>query len=281
MGWDGEVPRIEVSAAAIAIAGGFDRLCNDIFILLVAPYGGGLLKFTDCVLEKPNPTTQLDLQAQKLTFSEEYSQLRFLQKGKVRQESLKHYQEQHDTGLDSAKSLAEAVEDGLKFYQKIGEQGGGYGLPQATWYASDSEGKIAGTGKKGSKSVGQLFVENLRFLFQFAYVMIGITVGMFYVGYRNTIAAFHTEDVQLESMNYLFEGDAKQWLILPGLWSSTVLGYFRRMSLLSDFFNKKLVLPTRLLDLIGVTYYTATQLPGWFVIKTGFHQASPLALLSS
>ncbi|GAQ93648.1 hypothetical protein KFL_017560010, partial [Klebsormidium nitens] len=223
MGWDGEVPRIEVSAAAIAIAGGFDRLCNDIFIPLVAPYGGGLLKFTYCVLEKPNPTTQLDLQAQKITFSEEYSQLRFLQKGKVRQESLKHYQEQHDTGLDSAESLAEAVEDGLKFYQKIGEQGGDYGLPQATWYASDSEGKTAGMGKKGSKSVGHLFVDNLRYLFQFAYVMIGITVGMFYVGYRNTIAAFHTEDVQLESLNYLFEGDAKQWLILNGLWSATVL----------------------------------------------------------
>jgi hypothetical protein len=281
MGWGGEVPRIEVSAAAVAMAGGFDRLCNDIFIPLVAPYGGGLLTVTDCVLEKPNPTTQLDLQAQKITFSEEYSQLRFLQKGKVRQESLKHYQEQHDTGLDSAESLAEAIEDGLKFYQKIGEQRGGNGLPQATWYASDSEGKTAGTGKKGSKSVGQLFVDNLRFLFQFAYVLIGITVGMSYVGYRNTIAAFHTENVQLESLNYLFEGDAKQWLILPGLWSATVLGYFRRMSLLSDFYNKKLVLPTRLLDLLGVTYYTATQLPDWFVITTGFHQASPLALLSS
>jgi hypothetical protein len=276
MGWGGEVPRIEVSAAAIAIAGGFDRLCNDIVIPLITPYGGGLLKLTDCVLEKVNPTTQLELQAQKLTFSEEHSQLRFLHKGKVRQESLKHYQEQYDTGLDSAESLAEAVEDGLKFYQKIGEQGGDYGLPQATWYASDSEGKTAKTGKRGSKSVGHLFIDNLRFLFQFAYVLIGITVGMFYVGYRNTVAAFHTEDAQLESLNYLFEGDAKQWLILPGLWSATVLGYFRRMSLLSVFFNKKLVLPTRLLDLLGVTYYIATQLPGWFVITTGFHQASPL-----
>jgi hypothetical protein len=67
---------------------------------------------------------------------------------------------------------------------------------------------------------------------------------MFYVGYSNTIAAFHTEDAQLESLNYLFEGVAKQWLIIPGLWSAPVLGYFRRMSLLVDFFNnKKLVLP--------------------------------------
>lgn len=271
MGWGGEVPRIEISAAAIPLAEGFDRLCNDVVVPLIAPYGGGLLTFTDCKLESINPSTQLDLQAQKLILDSKHSGLRFLTKGKVRQESLKHYQEQHDTGLDSAESLAEAVEDGLRFYQNIGEQGEGH-LPQATWYASDSEGKTAGAGKKAGKNVGQLFVDNLRFLFHFAYVLIGITVGMFYVGYRNTIAAFHTEDAQLESLNYLFEGDAKQWLIFPGLWSATVLSYFRRMSLLNDFFNKKLVLPTRLLDLLGVTYYTATQLPGWFVITTGFHQ---------
>jgi hypothetical protein len=274
MGWGGEVPRIEVSAAAIALAGGFDRLCNDVVIPLVAPYGGGLLTFTGCKLESINPSTQLDLQAQKLTLDKEHNELRFLTKGKVRHESLKHYQEQHDTGLDGAESLAEAVDDGLKFYQKIGEQGEGQ-LPQVTWYASDSLGKTAGEGKKAGRSVGQHFIDNLRFLFHFAYILVGITVGMFYVGYSNTIAAFHTEDAQLESLNYLFEGDAKQWLIIPGLWSAPVLGYFRRMSLLVDFFNKKLVLPTSLLDLLGVTYYTATQLPGWFVVTTGFHQASP------
>jgi hypothetical protein len=57
MGWCGEVPRIEASAAAIALAGGFDRFCNDVVIPLVAPYGGGLLTFTDCKLEIINPST--------------------------------------------------------------------------------------------------------------------------------------------------------------------------------------------------------------------------------
>jgi hypothetical protein len=274
MGWGGEVPRIEVSYAAVALAGGFDRLCNDVIIPLVAPYGGGLLTFTDCKLQSINPSTRLELQAQKLTLDKEHNEVRFLTRGKVRHESLMHYQEQHDTGLDSAESLAGAVEDGLNFYQKIGEQGEGQ-LPQSTWYASDLLGKTGGEGKQAGKNVEQLFIDNLRFLFQFAYILVGITVGMFYVGYKNTIAAFHTEDAQLESLNYLFEGDAKQWLIIPGLWSATILGYFRRMSLLVDFFNKKLVLPTSLLDLLGVTYYTATQLPGWFVVTTGFHQASP------
>src|SRR6476620_11840065 len=114
MGWGGEVPRIEISAAAIALAGGFDRLCNDIVVPLVAPYGGGLLTFTDCKLESINPSTQLDLQAQRLTVDRDHNEIRLLRKGKVRQESLKHYQEQHDTGLDGTESLAEAVEDGLR-----------------------------------------------------------------------------------------------------------------------------------------------------------------------
>lgn len=270
----GEVPRVEVSAAAIELADGFDNFCNNVFIPLVAPYGGGLLRLTDCKLEDINPTTQLNVTAQQLIGCNEDTAIRVLLKGNTRQESFKHYQQQYDEGLARAQSLAEAVTDGLRFYRDIGADGG-MALPDPTWYASDSQGTKAGEGKKAGSSIGQLFIDNLRFLFHFACVLVGITVGMFYVGYRNTIAAFHSEDAGLESLNYLFKGNAKQWVLIPGLWSSSLLNHLQHTAgwaLHDMFFNKLLVLPTPFLDALGITYYTATQLQGWFVITTGFHQ---------
>lgn len=141
-------------------------------------------------------------------------------------------------------------------------------------YASDSSSRKG----KGS-GVGQRFIDNLRFALNFAMVFEGITTGYWYLGGRDTMAPMHVEDTLLESFSYLFSGDAKQWIFIPGVWTKPLISKLLTAGgehLVSLFLGKMLVIPLETLDMWGIPYYSATQEEGWFVLTTGTHMVRRL-----
>jgi hypothetical protein len=265
--YKGEVPRLVVSVYALVLFGGFARFLEKIARPLAEPYGSILLNIRDAELEPEKSGIKLDVTSQHIKLWLQGGEpVRVLKRGDMKTMPLKEMQRTYDEGIRLADELAEAVADGLEFYTELGDQ---KCKPLPTWYASDSVGK---SGKNAS--VGQAFLDGLRFACGFAMVFIGITTGLFYTGGRNTVAALHLEDVMLESLNYVFSGNAKQWVVIPGVWTGKLIEEFRRLggdSLVRLFYEKMLILPLCLLDLWGIPYYSATQEEGWFVLTTGAH----------
>lgn len=192
--------------------------------------------------------------------------MRVLKRGAVRSVPLKEMQKTYDEGIQLADELRDAVADGVEFYKSLGDE---KFTPSPTWYGSDSVGK---SGK--SSSVGQSFMDALRFACGFAMVFMGITTGLFYIGGRDTVAPMHLEDILLESLNYIFSGNAKQWVVIPGVWTNQLLEHLRRLggdTLVRLFNQKMLIIPLCILEAWGIPYYSATQEAGWFILTTGPH----------
>lgn len=289
----GEVPRLVVSILTVLLVGGFARFLETVASPLAERYGGILIKIRDADLDpvlqkkvekarKAKKKVTIDVQVTPQHLKDLEKGVRVLKRGEVKDCSYEEFCAAHDEGIRRSEDVASAVVDGLEFFTKLGNEN--FDL-EPMKYASDSQ--TSAHASKGvteeTVNVGHPFLDNLRFAFNFAMVFSGITTGMWYVGGRNTIAPMHLEDVLLESLNYLFEGCFKQWIIIPGIWTVVLLDKLRTLggdSLVSQFLAKMLVIPLATLDSWGIPYYTATQDEGWFVFTTGPHMVSafPLAL---
>ncbi|GAQ93428.1 hypothetical protein KFL_015220010, partial [Klebsormidium nitens] len=277
--YGGEVPRLVVSVLTLVSVGGFAKFLETVARPLAEKYGAILIKVRDADLEPTLPQrakeedegctvkSQRKKRAKmKLEVTPQHLQpldkgVRVLQRGDLAGEDYDKFCSDHEGRLQG--STADAVVDGLGFFSELGDPL--FALPD---YASDAK-----TTEKG-RNVGQPFLDNLRFCFNFAMVHIGITTGMWYVGGRDTLAPMHLEDLLLESLNYLFGGSSKQWIIIPGVWTTVLMAKLRETGgedSVNQFLAKKLVIPLATLGLWEIPYFTATQEEGWFVFTTGPH----------
>ncbi|GAQ89739.1 hypothetical protein KFL_005560170 [Klebsormidium nitens] len=279
--YGGEVPRLVVSVLTLISAGGFAKFLETVARPLAERYGAILLKVRDADLEHTLPQRKAGedegcaVKGQRkkrakmrMEVTPQHLQpldkgVRVLQRGEVEQADYDGFCSDHEGRLPG--SAADAVVDGLGFFSELGDPR--FALPERK-YASDAK-----TTEKG-RNVGQPFLDNLRFCFNFAMVHVGITTGMWYAGGRDTLAPMHLEDLLLESLNYLFGGSSKQWIIIPGVWTTVLMAKLRETGgedSVNQFLGKKLVIPLATLDLWEIPYYTATQEEGWFVFTTGPH----------
>lgn len=169
-------------------------------------------------------------------------------------------------------NLPEAVDDGLKSFEDLGTAANIRGGERP--YGSDT---TAYEGPHKEKVSSFSVLDNLRFMLGLSMCFMGITVGLMYVATALTYAAMHKENGEFESLNFNSLGSPKFWVFIPKLWTRKLRMKLLKTGgdeLLQKFFDKELFLPTTLLEEWGIPYYTATQMPGWFVLTTGYHQVS-------
>ena len=100
--------------------------------------------------------------------------------------------------------------------------------------------------------------------------MDGVTEPWFFIGSRKSIAAFHTEDSNLLSLNIMVEGLPKQWFFIrPGhakKYENFLRSRYPGKPCLNVASHKDTFPDIRVLKKEGIEFYTFTQYPGDVVI---------------
>lgn len=139
---------------------------------------------------------------------------------------------------------------------------------EAPWYGADMEGTLFGTDPASSWNIDKL--DNPLKLIKLH--LPGVTSGMLYFGSWKSMFAYHTEDMDLYSINYLHYGEAKSWYSVPvsqrKRFESLACSYFPSdYNLCHEFLRHKtsMISPNKLKE-HAIRYNTAVQHAGEFII---------------
>jgi [histone H3]-trimethyl-L-lysine9/36 demethylase len=169
------------------------------------------------------------------------------------------------------------------FWRSIGSNVDGLTLDPL--YGADMVGSLFYGNPASSWNVDQL--ETPLKLLQ--HTLPGVNNAMLYVGCWRSLFAFHTEDMELNSINYLHLGSPKVWYSIPPYakqrFESLAQSFFAEDFLqCSQFLRHKthMISPKKLREK-GIPFHTVIQLPGEFVITfpeayhSGFNQGFNIA----
>jgi hypothetical protein len=159
-----------------------------------------------------------------------------------------------------------------KFWRSVGLNGG----LDDPMYGADMVGSLFGSSYASSWNVNYLNTP-LKII---GHNLPGVSNSMLYFGCWRAMFAFHTEDMELYSINYLHYGAPKSWYSVPPKYKKRfevmAQSYFpEEYYHCSEFLRHKtsLISPTRLKD-CAIPYHTAVQEVGEFMITFpgSYHQ---------
>ena len=159
-----------------------------------------------------------------------------------------------------------------KFWRSLGLNGG----LDDPMYGADMVGSLFGTAHASSWNVNHLNTP-LKII---GHNLPGVSNSMLYFGCWRAMFAFHTEDMELYSINYLHHGAPKSWYSVPPKYKKRfevmAQSYYPEESYhCSEFLRHKtsLISPTRLKD-CAIPYHMAVQEVGEFMITFpgSYHQ---------
>ncbi|GFR48996.1 hypothetical protein Agub_g11015 [Astrephomene gubernaculifera] len=139
-------------------------------------------------------------------------------------------------------------------------------------YGADVAGSLFDEDCKGW-TLRQLDTVLSRVLREAGHTLPGVSEPYLYFGMWRSLFAWHTEDVDLYSVNYLHFGAPKQWYCIPpdsrrrfeGLIKGMLPDLFKTCP---EFFrHKELIISPQLLDTFAIPYIRSVQRPREFVIN--------------